>query len=222
MVEKIILSWGGGKDSAIALHEIEKTSEYEIMAILTTLTQDYKRISMHGVLEKLLEDQAQSMDIPLEKVFISKDASNEEYEAKMKKLLEKYQSKSVNSVVFGDIFLEDVRKYREANLSKIGMKGLFPLWGRDTTELAQKFIETGFKSIITCVDTNLLDGKYVGSKFDEKFLADLPDKVDPCGENGEFHSFVYDGPIFKSPIKFKIGEKVLRENRFYFCDLIPK
>jgi uncharacterized protein (TIGR00290 family) len=221
MRKKVLVTWGGGKDSALALYELRKSKEYEIMAILTTITQDYERISMHGVRQVLLEKQTESLKIPLEKVLISKGASNEEYENKMKSLLTKYQKKGINQVVFGDIFLEDVRKYREENLAKIEMTGLYPLWGRDTNELAKKFIDLNFRSIITCVDTELLDGKFVGREFDREFLSKLPKKVDPCGENGEFHSFVYDGPIFEYPIKFEIGKKVLRENRFYFCDLIP-
>ena len=177
---------------------------------------------MHGVRQVLLEKQAKSLNLPLEMVFISKEANNEEYEGEMKSLLEKYQKEGIDYVVFGDINLEDVRKYRETNLAKIKMKGFFPLWGKDTTELAHEFIDLGFKAIITCVDSEHLDGKFVGKEFDRDFLSKLPEKVDPCGENGEFHSFVYDGPIFEYPIRFEIGVKVLRENRFYFCDLIPK
>ena len=222
MTERVIVTSSSGKDSILALYEIKKNVEYEITALLTTITEDYNRISMHGVREALLEMQAKSLNLPLEIAFISKGANNEEYDGKMKLLLEKYQKEGVEWVVFGDINLEDVRKYRETNLAKIEMKGLFPLWLKDTTELAHKFIDLGFKAIITCVDTEQLDGKFVGREYDRDFLAELPKKVDQCGENGEFHSFVYDGPIFEYPIRFEIGEKVLRENRFYFCDLIPK
>lgn len=222
MTERVIVTSSSGKDSILALYEIKKNVEYEITALLTTITEDYNRISMHGVREALLKMQAKSLNLPLEMVFISKGANNEEYDGKMKSSLEKYQKEGVEWVVFGDINLEDVRKYRETNLAKIEMKGLFPLWLKDTTELAHKFIDLGFKAIITCVDTEQLDGKFVGREYDWDFLAELPKKVDPCGENGEFHSFVYDGPIFEYPIRFEIGEKVLRENRFYFCDLIPK
>jgi uncharacterized protein (TIGR00290 family) len=222
MMKKVIVTSSSGKDSILAIYEIKKNVEYEIVALLTTITEDYNRISMHGVREDLLKKQSRSLNLPLEVIFISKNANNEEYESKMKSILEKYQKEGVDNVVFGDINLEDVRKYREANLTKIKMKGLFPLWGKDTTELAHEFIDLGFKAIITCVDSEYLDGKFVGREFDMDFLASLPDKVDPCGENGEFHSFVYHGPTFAEPIRFEIGEKVLRENRFYFCDLIPK
>ncbi len=221
MKEKVIVSWGGGKDSALALFELQKTGKYEISALLTSITKDYDRISMHGVRRILVERQANSLGFPLEKVFISKDITNEEYESKMQSVLERYQGEGVSLVVFGDIFLEDIRRYREDNLSKIGMKGIFPLWGRDTTELANTFIDLGYKAVVTCVDSNFLDKKFAGRTFDEHFLSELPSKVDPCGENGEFHSFVYDGPMVHKVVLYEKGEIVLRENRFYFCDLLP-
>lgn len=221
MTEKVILSWSGGRDSTLALYEIQKTDNYEILVLLTTVTEGYDRISMHGVQRILLDQQADSLGFPLEKVFISKNASIEEYETKIREVLEKYLKAGVSSVVFGDIFLEDVRKYREDNLSKIGMKGIFPIWKRDTHELAHTFIDLGFKAVITCVDSNVLDKKYVGRIFNKQFLKELPSNIDPCGENGEFHSFVYDGPIFREKILCTKGKIVLRENRFYYCDLIP-
>ena len=220
MRKKILVSWSGGKDSTMALYELLKDGSYEIVALLTTITEDYGRISMHGVREYLLEKQAQSIGFNLEKVYITKNASNEEYERKMREILEKYKKIGVSGVAFGDIFLEDVREYRERNLSKVGMEGIFPIWGKNTKELAQKFIELGFKAITTCVDSKSLDKSFVGRIYDKQFLLDLPQGVDPCGENGEFHTFVYDGPIFRKRVKFKIGEIVFRDNRFYFCDLI--
>jgi uncharacterized protein (TIGR00290 family) len=221
VAEKIIFTWSGGKDSAMALYELQLTHKYEVSALLTTITEDYERISMHGVRRILLEQQADSLGLPLEKLFISKNASNEEYESKMQEALIKYRVTGVSSVVFGDIFLEDLRKYREDNLSKINMKGIFPIWKRDTTELAHAFLDLSFKAVVICVDSNVLDKKFVGRAFDERFLSELPTSVDPCGENGEFHSFVYDGPIFRERIVFTMGDIVLRDNRFYFCDLIP-
>ncbi|MBL7069386.1 MAG: diphthine--ammonia ligase [Candidatus Omnitrophica bacterium] len=221
MSEKILFTWSGGKDSAFALYELQKTKDYEVMALLTTVTEDYNRISMHGVQAGLLEQQAEFMGFTLEKVYITKNSSNEEYEAKMREKLISYQKLGVSSVVFGDIFLEEIRKYREENLSKIGMKGIFPIWKRDTAELAHAFIDIGFKAVTTCVDTKFLDKSFVGRIFDRKFLSELPSGVDPCGENGEFHSFVYDGPIFQKEIAYKKGEVVLRDSRFYYCDLIP-
>ncbi len=221
MAEKALFSWSGGKDSAIALYEIQKSKSYEILALLTTITEDYDRVSMHGLRRSLLEQQAESLGISLEKVFISKDASNEEYESKMKEALLRYKNAGVHSVVFGDIFLQDVRKYREENLSKIGMNGVFPIWRRNTTALAHTFIDLGFKAVTICIDSNVLDVRFVGGVYDKQFLSEIPYNVDPCGENGEFHSFVYDGPIFRENILFKKGEIVLRDNRFYYCDLIP-
>jgi uncharacterized protein (TIGR00290 family) len=221
MPEKVIFSWSGGKDSAIALYEIEKSNNYEVLALLTTVTEDYDRVSMHGLRRILLEQQAESLGYPLEKILIPKNASNQEYESKMEEALLKYKNRGVNSVVFGDIFLEDVRKYREDNLAKIGMRGIFPIWKRDTNELARTFINLGFKAVTVCVDSNVLDKRFVGRVIDEQFISELPSGVDPCGENGEFHSFVYDGPIFRVEIPYSTGEVVLRDSRFYYCDLVP-
>ena len=221
MVEKVLFTWSGGKDSVLALYELQIRHDYEVVALLTTLTEDYNRISMHGVQSILLDRQANSLGLPIEKVYISKNSSNEEYEAKMTEILQKHLTAGVSSVVFGDIFLEDLRKHREDNLAKIGMKAIFPIWKTDTTELAHRFIDLGFKAVITCVDSNALDKIFVGRFFDEQFLSKLPANVDPCGENGEFHSFVYDGPIFQNKVSYKKGEIILRDSRFYYCDLIP-
>jgi uncharacterized protein (TIGR00290 family) len=221
VTEKVLFTWSGGKDSAMSLYELEKDGRYEIVSLLTSVTEDYDRISMHGVRRVLLQQQAQSLGLPLEMLYITRNSSNEEYEAKMKDKLLQYKSQGVSSVVFGDIFLEDLRKYRENNLAQVGMKGIFPIWKRDTSELAHTFIDLDFKAVITCVDSQSLDGKFAGRYFDNEFLSELPPKVDPCGENGEFHSFVYDGPIFRERIRFRRGKVVLRDNRFYFRDLIP-
>ena len=219
MSEKVLLSWSGGKDSALAFYEISQNQPYKIVGLLTTVTEDYHRISMHGVREALLEQQASSIGLQLSKVFISKNGSNEEYESKMKEVLLKSQKLGVYAVVFGDISLEDIRKYREENLAKVGMKGVFPIWGKDN--LPQTFIDLGFQAIITCVDAKVLDRRFVGKLFDEKFLGELPANVDPNGENGEFHSFVFDGPIFQNMISYEIG-KVVKRDSFYFCDLEPR
>jgi len=219
MKEKAIVCWSGGKDSALAVHRLQQAGDYEIAALLTTVTEEYDRISMHGVRVGLLERQAEAMGLGLEKVFISKDTTERQYEAKMRQVLEKYIGLGVSAVVFGDIFLEDVRKYREDNLAKMGLKAVFPLWGRDTAELSRSFIELGFKAVTTCVDSHFLDKEFVGRVYDEGFLAELPGGVDPCGERGEFHSFVYDGPIFRDAIDHRCGEIVMRESRFYYCDV---
>lgn len=220
-MENALVSWSGGKDGALALYEILESQKYQIAALLTTVTEDYDRISMHGVQRILLKRQVGSLDFPLEEVLISRNASNEEYESNMIRVLTRYKKAGVTSVVFGDIFLEDLREYRETNLARMGMKSIFPLWKKDTRELAHSLIALGFKAVTTCVDTNALDKRFVGRLIDEQFLSELPKMVDPCGENGEYHSFVYDGPIFKKRISYAVGEIVLRENRFCYCDLIP-
>lgn len=221
MKEKVILCWSGGKDSALTLHELRKDGKYEVVTLLTTLTRDYDRVCMHGVRRILLEQQAESLGLPLERIFISKNASNEEYESRMREVLERYRTEGVCAVVFGDIFLEDLRKYREEKLSQVAMKGLFPIWKRDTAKLACEFINLGYEAIVTCANSNLLDSTLVGRPFDEQFLSTLPEAVDPCGENGEFHSFVSNGPIFQQQIPHTTGETVLRDNGFYYCDLVP-
>ena len=220
-MEKVLLSWSSGKDSSLALQEMLNSSFYRVTALLTTVTQDFARVSMHGVRMNLLERQARALEIPLEKVFISRQATNADYEAAMGKLLRAYQAQGVSKVVFGDIFLEDVRRYREKQLAKIGMQGVFPLWQRDTHQLVQGFIRQGFKALVTCVDNQVLDGSFAGRFIDDAFLDELPPGTDPCGENGEFHTFVFDGPIFKQPVDFVPGETVLRDERFYFHDLVP-
>lgn len=220
MTEKVLLAWSGGKDSSLALHEIDRTDAYRVSALLTTVTEDYDRISMHGVRRQLLEVQARSLGYSLEVVLIPKGCTNEEYESAMREVLERWSGQGVTGVVFGDIYLEDVRVYRERNLSRIGMKGVFPLWGSVTSDLVQRFIDLGFKAVVTCVDGEALSGEYVGRDYDQRFLEQLPEAVDPCGENGEFHTFVYDGPLFRERIDFTRGEIVLRENRFYYCDLL--
>ncbi len=220
MREKVIVAWSGGKDSALALYEVLNSGSYKILKLLTTVTKDYDRISIHGVRRVLLEQQAKALRIPLEEMFITKGASDALYEGELLKTLKRHRDNGVLSVVFGDIFLEDVRKYREQILAKAGMNGIFPLWKKDTKELALKFINRGFKAVITSIDSNVLGKDFAGREYDEKFLSDLPANVDPCGENGEFHSFVYNGPLFCERIGFKKGEIVLRDNRFYYCDLL--
>ncbi len=220
MKEKILFSWSGGKDSAFAFYEMQKNKNYETLALLTTVTEDYGRISMHGVREELLTKQAISLGVELYKVLISKNGSNQEYEEKMRSALEKFKSEGVESVGFGDIFLEELKKYREDKLFQVGMKGLFPIWKKDTSELASRFIDLGFKTVITCVDSKVIGKEFVGREFDRKVLSELPVGIDPCGERGEFHSFVYDGPIFREPVSCKKGEIVLRDERFWYCDLL--
>jgi uncharacterized protein (TIGR00290 family) len=221
MRRSVLLSWSGGKDSALALHELLKDHGHRVAALLTTVTEDYGRISMHGIRRTILDQQAASLDLPLEVVLIPKVCSNETYERRMRRVLERQAAAGVTAVAIGDIFLEDLRRHREEKLLEVGMEALFPIWGRDTRELACAFIELGFKAVVTCVDTHALDGSFAGREFDGRFLADLPTGVDPCGENGEFHTCVFDGPIFSRPIRFTKGDVVLRDDRFLFCDLVP-
>lgn len=215
------MSWSGGKDSSLALFELLESGHYEIVGLLTAITEEYGRISMHGVREELLEAQASSIGLPLVKVFIPSAESSEEFESRMQNVLERYAAEGVCAVAFGDIFLEDLRKYRVDNLRKVGMEGIFPLWKKDTGGLARTFLSRGFRTVITCVNSRALDGSFSGKEYNEQFLADLPDTVDPCGENGEFHSFAYEGPLFGSPVLFERGEVVVRNEHFYFCDLLP-
>jgi uncharacterized protein (TIGR00290 family) len=221
-MENILLAWSGGKDSALALHETREAGELDVAALLTTVSEDYDRVSMHGVRRELLESQARAIGYPLEPVLIPRTCTNEAYEALMWSVLEKWAGRGVTGVAFGDLFLEDIRAYRERNLDLMGMEAVFPLWGSDTALLARRFIELGFRAIVTCVDSEALDGSFVGRDYDEQFLRDLPSSVDPCGENGEFHTFVYDGPLFPEPLDVVRGEVVVRENRFHFCDLETK
>jgi len=204
----------------MALYELGKDRSCEISALLTVVTKDYGRISMHGVREELLELQAEKLCLRLEKVYIAKDSGNEEYEARMREVLMRYKNTGVEAVAFGDIFLEDLRKYREERLKEIGLEAVFPIWKRDTWKLANDFIDLGFRAVITCVDSKILGRRFSGRLFDRQFLSELPAGVDPCGENGEFHSFVYDGPIFKGPILRALGETVLRDQRYYYTDIL--
>jgi len=221
MVETLIFSWSGGKDGAIALRELSRDSRYRIRSLLTTITEGYDRVSMHGVRVLLLDQQAEALGLPLVKVPIPQTASNEEYEARMREVLTREYANGVTAVAFGDIFLEDIRRYREEKLAQVGMKAIFPIWKRNTRELAVEFIEAGFRAILTCVDSKQLDGSFVGRAFDHSLLRDLPEGVDPSGENGEFHTFVYAGPSFSHLIPVRKGEIVVRESRFYYCDLLP-
>ncbi|MGD8781080.1 MAG: diphthine--ammonia ligase [Ignavibacteria bacterium] len=218
--EKVLLSWSGGKDSTLVLNEIKKSDKYEIAALLTTVTEGYDRISMHGVRRDLLHKQAESLGYPLVEVVIPQKCTDEKYGELMKAVLLKHKNLGINKVIFGDLFLEDIREYREKMMSQVEMECVFPLWGRNTTELAKEFIEQGFKCVVVCVDTEQLNGSFSGRDYDLQFLADLPKVIDPCGENGEFHTFVYDGQIFSEPIKIKKGDMSLREERFSYCDLV--
>jgi uncharacterized protein (TIGR00290 family) len=218
--EPVLFCWSGGKDSAMALHALLQQKQFRVVALLTTVTEGYDRISMHGVRRQLLHEQATSIGLPLHEVLIPPTCVNPAYEARMEAALRVYLEQGVRKVAFGDIFLEDLRAYREEKLARIGMTALFPIWKRDTRELIHSFHSDGFRSVAVCVDPKILDRSFAGRELDESFFRDLPPEADCCGENGEFHTFAYDGPIFREPIKFQIGEVVERDG-FIFCDLLP-
>ncbi len=236
MKPKAIFNWSSGKDSALALYKALKQDQFEITSLLTSINKEYHRISMHGVHVSLLEKQAKSLGFPLIKMELPKEPSMEEYRHIMSKTMNEIKSQGVTHSIFGDIFLEDLRKYREDQLQSIGMEGVFPLWKINTTDLIQEFLDLGFKTIVTCVNETYLDKSFAGRIIDQNFIKDLPENVDPCGENGEFHTFTFDGPIFKNAIDFEIGEIVKKtypkpksaenteegEYVFWFCDLISK
>jgi uncharacterized protein (TIGR00290 family) len=221
-VSAVLLAWSGGKDSALALREIVHDGRYRIAALLTTVTGDYDRISMHGVRRTLLERQAASLGLPLEQVVISPGATNDEYEGTMAATLEalRHRVPGLDTVVFGDLYLADIRLYRERMLARIGMRALFPLWLRDTRALAHEFVFLGYRAVLVCVDADQLAGAFAGREFDAELLRDLPSNVDPCGENGEFHTFVYAGPGFRHVVRHERGPVVLRDRRFVYCDLV--
>ena len=219
MKERAIVSWSGGKDSALALFEAQR--DWDIVALLTTVTEGYDRSTMHGVRTSLLKQQARSLGYALDTVDISAACSNAEYETKLGTALGRYRSAGVTAVIFGDIFSEDVRRFHEEKLFTAGFEGVFPLWGRRTTELARRFITLGFQAVLCCVDTNVLDPGFAGRLYDDNLLADLPPGADPCGENGEFHSFVFNGPNLAGRIDYRAGERTSRDNGFCFCDLLP-
>jgi uncharacterized protein (TIGR00290 family) len=215
------VSWSGGKDSALALAELQQSDEFEPVALLTSVTRGYDRISVHGVRRVLLEAQTASIGLPLVEISLEQNSSNDAYEAAFHRALYEISARwpEVKHIAFGDLFLEDVRSYRERLLANSGFDPVFPIWGRNTSDLAREFIDRGFRARLVCVDTTQLDPNFAGRDFDAALLADLPASTDPCGERGEFHTFVSNGPIFTNPIDCTAGERVLREKRFVYCDL---
>ncbi len=213
------LSWSGGKDSALTLHELRERAGPAPDALITTVTAEYGRISMHGVRRELLASQARAVGLPLVEVEIPASCSDGVYEQRMEQALAEGPLAEAPTIAFGDLFLADIRAYREERLSRVGKRAIFPLWERDTSVLAREFIADGFEAVLVCVDPRQLDPSFAGRPFDSDLLADLPPDVDPCGENGEFHTFVHAGPIFTTPIACQLGETVTREG-FVFCDVL--
>ena len=243
-MKKAFLNWSGGKDSAFTLWKVMQEKEFDVQSLLTTLSDEYKRISMHGVREELLDVQAGALGMELKKVFLPEMPSMEIYEEKMGEAVAGFKAEGIGYSIFGDIFLEDLKKYREDKLQGTGVSPVFPIWKMDTSKLLRDFIGAGFKAVVVCVNDEYLDKSFTGRVIDESFLNDLPGNADPCGENGEYHSFVFDGPVFKNKIKYEIGEKVHRNYKpvssdssgesdchkddkesfdtgFWYCDLLP-
>ncbi len=223
MPKRVLLSWSGGKDSALALQALRADPDVELVGLLTSVTRDYERISVHGVRRSLLERQAQRLRLPLFTIELDPVTTNDAYEQAFLAAIErvKREQPDLAAIAFGDLFLADVRAYRERLLASTGLRPLFPLWGLDTTELARRFVQEGFLARLVCVDTTQLDGSFAHRAFDESLLADLPPSVDPCGERGEFHTFVSYGPGYDGPVEYTVGEAVLRDERFAYGDLIP-
>lgn len=226
--KKVFFNWSSGKDSALALYHLQQQKEYAVNYLLTTVNAAYQRISMHGVRVSLMQEQVNSIGIPHDIVELPEISSNEEYETKMRKKIATLKAKGFEYAAFGDIFLEDLKQYREKQLLPQGITPLFPLWKRNTQQLIKEFLALGFKAIVVCVDASLLDSSWVGRTIDKSFIKELPAHIDPCGENGEFHTFCYEGPIFKKPISFRKGDTVYKEYQYgntskgyWFCDLIP-
>ncbi len=227
---KAIFSWSGGKDSAYCLHKVLSEGLFDVKYLLTTVNHNFKRVSMHGVREELLDAQADAIGIPLIKVWV-KEGTNDEYEQQMSEVLIRAKAQGIEHVIFGDIFLADLRTYRENNLAKVDMTAVFPLWQRDTAALIADFIAQGFKTVTCCVNDGYLNEGWVGREIDAAFVAQLPAGVDACGENGEYHTFCYAGPLFKKKIPFTVGEKIYKPleinpasdsvtRGFWFVDLV--
>ncbi|KVV14727.1 diphthine--ammonia ligase [Flavobacterium sp. TAB 87] len=244
MKKKALFNWSSGKDSAFALCKIMQDDKFEVQCLLTSISEQFQRVSMHGIRVELVQKQAESIGLPLEIMSIPEMPSMEVYEEVLTKTLLKLKDEGVTHSIFGDIFLEDLRKYREDQLHLVGFEAVFPLWKIPTEELIQDFIQLGFKTIVVCVNEKFLNKSFVGRVIDQQFIDDLPENVDVCGENGEFHTFTFDGPIFAKPVSFEIGEIVYRKYEkpktdsseevcdtkddtvfdygFWYCDLIEQ
>lgn len=219
--EKVILAWSGGKDSALTLCKLQRAYRTEVIHLLTNIDAESGRALAHHIPLALLQAQAESVGLPLSVVDLPPNPPNDVYEERIEEALAALRGPKIDQVAFGDIYLEDVRDYREAHLARIGMKGVYPLWGRESPGLAQEMLDLGVRAIVCCVDTTLLDASFVGRTYDADFLKDLPRYVDPCGENGEFHTFVYDGPEFQRPVSFDVGLTMRVGPRHVCLDLQP-
>lgn len=217
-----ILSWSGGKDSALTLAALRSSPSVEVVALLTSVTAEYDRVSIHGVRRALLEAQARSLGLPLHEIRLEPQCSNAAYDAAVEHSLAELGARfpDARTIAYGDLFLEDVRRYREERITPLGFAVEFPIWGRPTGDLARRFVDEGFEARLVCVDTTQLDARFAGRAYDDTLLAELPPTVDPCGERGEFHTFVSAGPIFAEPVRYAVGDTVLRDGRFAYTDLV--
>lgn len=224
MQTQILLSWSGGKDSTLALERLREDAAHRVVALLTTVTPEFDRVSIHGIRRSILQRQADALGLPVIEVALRSQSSNADYETAFAEGLGRARDRfpDVSTIAFGDLFLDEVRDYREGLLPRLGWSGLYPLWGEPTPVLARHFVRQGFRAILTCVDTTQLDVRFAGREFDASLLSDLPASVDPCGERGEFHTCVYAGPLFRAPIAVRTGERVLREGRFQYCDVVEE
>ena len=221
LIPKAVISWSSGKDSAYALHEVRSRGLAEVVGAVTTFSEIYDRVAMHGVRASLLERQIAALGVPSLKVMLPTPCSNEIYEARFAEACERLKEQGIRHIVFGDLYLEDIRAYRERQLAALGMSGIFPLWRRETAGLAREMIVSGLVAHLVCVDPRRLDRAFAGRRFDETLLRELPAGVDPCGENGEFHTVVSAGPMFAAPLQVRVGEVVEREG-FVFADVLTE
>lgn len=220
MPKKTLLSWSSGKDSAWALHVLRQDPEIEVVGLMTTVNQLYQRIAIHAVRLELLQRQAAAVDLPLHIIDLPYPCTNDQYEAAMATFIAGAKDRQIECMAFGDLFLQDVKEYREAKLTGTGITPLFPIWLTPTGELASNMIANGVRAVVTCIDPRLVPSSFAGREFNEQFLSDLPPNVDRCGERGEFHTFVFDGPMFSRPVPIEVGDIVEREG-FVYADLLP-
>lgn len=220
-MKRTLLSWSSGKDSAWSLHLLRQQNEYEIVGLLTTFNRAADRVAMHGVRRSLVRAQAEAAGIPLWEVDLPWPCSNDDYECAMKQACEKAVASGIECVAFGDLFLRDIREYREKQLRGTGLQLIFPVWGIPTSALAEEVIGAGLRAKLACIDAKQISADFAGREFDAQLLSDLPASADPCGENGEFHSFVYAGLMFSRPVPVEVGEIVMRE-QFAYADLLPR